>query len=312
MRRPVLPARRVPSLIAAAFLAGAPVAASATTLTATSIISQFNLVASSNVSTQHDVEGSAVIGGNLSGGTFFNNRVPTNPVLYLYGAQSGTTTLDTGKFDYGSITGSVNLNGGATKQQGGWTDPASAYFSLLNNYSTQLSKMLAQSNNTESVNSGTLTFSANAADADGVAVFDLTASALSGLFSSASNIKFTLGTGVKTIVINVDGNFTQPGGMNMNGADQEVLFNFYDATALSLGAWETSVLAPNSATTTGGAFEGFLYTKTLTAGGELHNLAINTPLPPPVGVPEPGTIALVGAGLAAVIASRRARRSRTG
>lgn len=310
MRRPALPPCCRCAVAAAVLIALAPAAASATTLTAPSIISNFNLVASGNVTSTEDIEGSAVIGGDLSGGTFFNNRAPSNPVVYLYGAQSGTTSLDTGALYYGSIGGSVVLNSGASKQQGGWPNPSSAYFSVLNAYSTQLAKTLAPVGNSATLNGGTLTFNGAQADANGDAFVAITLATLQSDFNSASTIAFSLGSGVKTIIIDVTGSGSFANGsaahFSPQSAAQDVLFNFTDATSLTLDSWETSVLAPDAATTTSNAFEGFLYTDTLEAGGELHNLPVNTPLPPPVGVPEPATIALLGAGIAAIAARRRA------
>ena len=51
------------------------------------ILSSFNLVTTGNVSTQSDIVGDAVIGGNLSGATFFGGgaNVPSSPDLLCSG-----------------------------------------------------------------------------------------------------------------------------------------------------------------------------------------------------------------------------------
>ena len=49
-------------------------------MTAKDILSSFNLVTTGNVSTQSDIVGDAVIGGDLSGATFFGGgNVPSSP-----------------------------------------------------------------------------------------------------------------------------------------------------------------------------------------------------------------------------------------
>ncbi len=65
-------------------LAASTGTAHATSFTAQQLLSSFNLIATGAVSTQSDIEGSAVIGGNLNGATFFNNSsdLPKNPAVY--------------------------------------------------------------------------------------------------------------------------------------------------------------------------------------------------------------------------------------
>ena len=71
--------------------------AEATPLTASQIMANYNLVTSGNVSTNSDIEGSAVIGGNLSSATLFNNATASRgPVLYLYGANQSNTNVNNG------------------------------------------------------------------------------------------------------------------------------------------------------------------------------------------------------------------------
>ena len=63
--------------------------ARAEALTAGGILSNFNLVTTGNVSTQSDIVGDAVVGGDLSGATFFGggSHIPASPTLYLFGAE---------------------------------------------------------------------------------------------------------------------------------------------------------------------------------------------------------------------------------
>src|ERR1700744_5686909 len=67
-------------------LAAAAGPARAESMTAKDILSSFNLVTTGNVSTQSDIVGDAVVGGNLSGATFFGGgaNVTYSPDLYLF------------------------------------------------------------------------------------------------------------------------------------------------------------------------------------------------------------------------------------
>ena len=69
------------SVASAIVLMGAAVAAPARadTMTAGDILSNFNLVTTGNVSTQSDIVGDAVVGGNLSGATFFGGGATFRP-----------------------------------------------------------------------------------------------------------------------------------------------------------------------------------------------------------------------------------------
>src|ERR1700744_4373545 len=72
--------------------------ARAETMTAKDILSSFNLVTTGNVSTQSDIVGDAVVGGNLSGATFFGGgaNVPSAPDLYLFGKLNSSLNVNSG------------------------------------------------------------------------------------------------------------------------------------------------------------------------------------------------------------------------
>ena len=283
------------------------VAALAASPTAAQILDQFNLVSSGGDSSQSDIEGSAVIGGTLSGnGTFFNNDVPASPTVSVYGAVSGTgISLDAGGSLYAPSApapGRVNFNGGGT-YRGAAVQPLSAYTTPLSTLSGSLAGL--SRNSTIVDRNGTATFDA-VAGRDGLAVFSLTAFALRRDLTGQSNIRFNIGSGVTGVIVDVKSNFTEPGGLNWNGTPQrDVLFNFSNATKVTVGNWEASVLAPKATVgiTGGGALNGTLVAANFTGGGELHNFTYDGALP----VPEPGMLPAFGAALAGLALLRRRR-----
>src|ERR1700761_7770428 len=81
--------------------------AHATSIAASTILQDFNAVIFGNASTQADIEGAAVIGGNFSGATMYNNPNDGGAVTL----PSGYTALTV----YGSTSGnSMNINNGGS------------------------------------------------------------------------------------------------------------------------------------------------------------------------------------------------------
>lgn len=97
--------------------------------------------------------------------------------------------------------------------------------------------------------------------------------------------------------------------------DSRILYNFYEATSLSIAGIEVhgSVLAPFAATRfDDGHIEGSLIARSLFGSGEAHRELFEgrLPLPGAEPVPEPATVLLLGAGLAALGAWKRRGRQR--
>ena len=275
-------------------------------MTAKDILSSFNLVTTGNVSTQSDIVGDAVIGGNLSGATFFGGgNVPSSPDLYLFGKLNSSLNLNSGGSLYyaGTTSQHVNYNGGG-KLYATLPNALSYYTDPLIALSTQLSGLTATAG-TSFVNG-----KFNAGSNTGIVVFDISGSALASDLVN-HDISFT-GAGVTSYIINVIGNFTDPSSTHFNVDQQDALFNFEDAASVNLGQWGASILAPDAAVkiTSGGNIEGSLFAQSFLGGGELHNNNLFDGALPIAAAPEPSTWAMMFAGFAglAFLGWRRARK----
>jgi choice-of-anchor A domain-containing protein len=289
--------------------------ARAAPMTAKDILSSFNLVTTGNVSTQSDIVGDAVVGGDLSGATFFGggSNVPSSPDLYVFGRLNGSLNLNSGGNLYyaGATTPSqhVNYNGGG-KRYTTLPNPIGDYADLLTGLSAQLADLTATTG-TSFVNGNF-----NAGSNTGIVVFDINGSTLASDLVN-HDISFSGGKGVTSYIINVMGNFTERSSTHFNVDQEDALFNFEDATTVNLGQWGASILAPDAAVkiTSGGNIEGSLFAASFLGGGELHNNnlfngALPTAALPTAAVPEPSTWAMLIAGFAGLsfLGWRRARK----
>jgi choice-of-anchor A domain-containing protein len=266
------------------------------------ILSNFNLVTTGNVSTNSDILGSAVVGGNFGGGNptlFGGSGYSSAPDLYLYGKlNTGLNLNDGGSIYYAGSVASpkVNFNsGGAFPKGQHYTtlpNPIGYYTNPLADLSTQLSDLTASAGT--SVKNGTF----NAGSNKGIVVFDVTGTQLEADLQN-SQISF-VGTGVTSYIINVTGSFVEPSGTNWNAAAQrDALFNFEDATTVEVGNWKASVLAPDaSISILNGYLDGSLFAKSFLGGGELHNDGLFDGALPTAAAPEPSTWAMMFAGFA--------------
>jgi choice-of-anchor A domain-containing protein len=271
--------------------------ARADAMMAKDILSNFNLVTTGNVSTNSDIVGDAVVGGNLSGATFFGGgaNIPSSPDLYLFGKLNSSLNLNSGGNLYfaGTTSQHVNYNGGGGKLYTTLPNALSYYTNPLTDLSTQLADLTATTG-TSFVNG-----KFNAGSNTGIVVFDISGSTLASDLVN-HDISFTGGKGVTSYIINVIGNFTDPSSTHFNVDQEDALFNFENATTVNLGQWGASILAPDAAVTitSGGNIEGSLFASSFLGGGELHNNNLFDGALPSAAAPEPSTWAMLIVGFA--------------
>jgi choice-of-anchor A domain-containing protein len=290
-------------------------AASAQTVNPLVALDEFNAIVFTNATTTSDIEGAAIIGGNFSGATVFNNPVTGTPPGYasltVFGDTSGNSiNINNGGTAYvgGSKGVGINFNGGGKYLSS--TPPAtiSEFKSAFTSFSQSLSTLAATSvvpptNNNE-------IFEAKPAS-DGVAVFDLTASQLANIpsFSVALN-------GATSVIFNVSGSSISYSANDESGTTgaNDIIWNFYQATSVNLGAQiGGSVLAPLANVTNQNQIDGALVANSLTANGELHDYAYLGSSPLAVAAtPEPSEwlLMLVGVGVIGLTIRRHRKAAR--
>jgi choice-of-anchor A domain-containing protein len=296
-----------------------------------SILPNYNLVVFGNLTDSSDVEGTALVGGDFTGSTanfgtqLSQSNTAGTDVLTIGGNLDGGATANIeagGNLRIGgTLSGTVNLNGsgGSIVHAAPPVNVSSLQTSMIG-LSNTLDGMAA--NSTVSLpgsQPSNIVFNANFVN--GVAVFDVSASSI---FENPNAQQILLNVGGatpanSTVIINVsgtdinfdDGNF----GSEFDSASwaSQILWNFTDATSLNIAntldtqreLWG-SVLAPSALTTlnTNSPIDGTVVVGNADLQSEIH-------LPQfagPITVPEPGTIALIGAG-AALLMKRRNRAS---
>lgn len=282
------------------------------------IINDYNLITLGNLDSNSEVEGRALIVGNIVGqdssnyGTMLLPRASFSDidVLTVVGNVSSGNPIqvDAGDFRHGGSVGRiVNTNGvgGQTFLDGGLGGLASSASSAMTSLSAHLLTLTADSSAAiPGPQPGPLVFNCNGGG-DGVAVFSVVGSQV---FSNNNVQQLELNVnGASAVVINVSGtniNFNQGnmvGNWNTLFARANVIWNFFEATNIVFDrAMNGAVLAPLANLRNNTVIEGSTFVGgTFTQRGEVH-------LPGYTGyVPAPGAAGLLG--VAGLVAARRRR-----
>jgi choice-of-anchor A domain-containing protein len=292
-------------------------------------LQQFNLVVFGDLDSQSSVEGRTLVGGNLKGNSsdYFTRGSLVGPSSYGALTVGGNITggyknvnnggnafvagnvqnmnMNGGKaFIGGSVTGNVN----GSKVTGAVVEVPDVR-ATMKGFAADLATLAANSVATVSSNKGTF---AATPDASGTAIFNIANGA--SFFNSFGEITFSL-NGADTVIINVGGSTVSLADNFLGGIGKTIapvtLWNFYEATSISVGAefWGT-MLAPYATLTNTSAINGSIVTASFTQRGQVH-LPTFTGQPPSIQVSEPAPWLLLGAGLLGATALRhRAERRR--
>ncbi|MCJ2184945.1 choice-of-anchor A family protein [Novosphingobium sp. 1949] len=338
----------------AAVLPGALLASSTSMVSGLDILRTWNLVVLGDLNSTSEVEGKTWVSGDLTGSSS-NYQISSSvdssdgvPGLTVVGDVTGSTknlNNGSGAVVGGNVESGFNLNGSTqTVLVGGTisntnvnsnvvesglsaTDPAyiqnlTQQASLIETSTQGLTYSLSQmeATSTVSITGTSATFTA-VANSDGVAVFNIDAATLDGITEISFNTN-----GADTVIVNVSGtsitldqNFLG----NASGLGESVIWNFYEATDLTVKTgWYGSILAPYAAATTYNFIEGSAVFASLNQYGEMHvgtysgswdpaptdtTSSSTTSSSGGTAVPEPGMVGLFALGLAALVLLRRRR-----
>jgi len=311
---------------------------------------ELNLITLGNRNGSSEVEGKAYIGGNLTGSIQVTQKTNSNGHGYVSGsyadltvggnaqnwsAGSAVTGASTLVRIGGNSTGNatMNLGGGKTGHVDvGGTFNASGFnpnpsktvstnvvglAGSIQSTTDQLAADLTGLSQALKALPGTAITNMNTAltfGTGGYAVFTMTQDQF-----NAPNVNFdTLFANFaantdETIIINLLGTtFNELGNLNTTAINQKVIWNFADATSISLKGWHGAILAPNATLSNSSSIEGSVVAKIFNQGGEVHLGTYDGTSkflpPPPPAVPEPATWAMMLAGFGAVGAMIRRRR----
>jgi choice-of-anchor A domain-containing protein len=243
--------------------------------------------------------------------------------INVYGTASGGyyNVNGGGNVYVGGTNGAkFNMNDGGTVSSGvpGGGTFQSSFGNTLVSLSNQLANLSATSTFPSVTQNTNNNVAINAvANASGIAVFDVSGAQLQQMASFNVNLD-----GASTVVFDVTGNYAQNANfenMNDSSVDSHVIWNFENATSVSLQGFGGTVLAENATVTNSSALNGDLVAANFNGSGELHDHAFAGVLPaadpaplPPAGSTVAGLLAMTGLAIPGVGWRIRLRRDAFG
>jgi choice-of-anchor A domain-containing protein len=328
------------ALIGSANQASASMIASPIT-SALAQLQEWNLIAFNNYTASNEVEGRVFVGGNLNvaQGTQFNfkgtsasasgtgavtvvgsasgNKIDFRAGDLVVGGNESANTLEannSGSVFVGGTDTSINHNN-LTITQG--LSGNSNFTSTLNSQKTSLINSLTSlSSNLKALTATGAVSTANNAltytATSGLNVLNLTVDQINQYAQNYIDIVSPTGT---TTVINVSGSGTISRNFNSTSSANNIIWNFYDATSLTLGNWQGSVLAVNAdfVKDQSGAINGAVVAKNASNYAEVHSYSFQGDLSSVGGsvsaMPEPATWAMLILGFGLIGFAMRRRRA---
>jgi choice-of-anchor A domain-containing protein len=282
------------------------------------LLQDWNLIVRNSVQSTSEVDGSALVGGNVTGASNYAVQGVTSPdgTGLAVGGNVGPGPISINHGGNLRLTGSklgpVNLNGGGSLIADP-TIPATvaAQFAYLEGLSTALETLPA---NGILDGAGNMNAAPTFLDGQWVAVYNLTAASLAGL----GQLNLNMGI-ANTVIINVAANgsgavnFTAPpnmiGGFNQ-GNSTRILWNLYDATLVTVNnSFNGSLLAPYAdLKLLGGGINGTVAVDSVSAqNAEVRRFTYTGYLPE---VPEPSSYVLAVGGALSLLGYGALRRRR--
>ncbi|WP_165063812.1 choice-of-anchor A family protein [Paludisphaera rhizosphaerae] len=291
---------------------------------ADSVLQQYSVFTSGDLTANSHVNYNTWVGGNLTGSAnsvFAMNAFTGTYGLTVAGTVSGTNIqVNNGKsvaITSAPPAGTFLLNGG-----GGQVVPTAGLAAQTTAMTTELvnnsAAFAALATNQAALSAGGV-FTVNAATAvNGVAVFSIDGSVLSNSqYQNGFQIAGDYAS-VGSIIINVTGGTSVSSNYNFIGAwsnvdRSKVLWNFENATSLTLNNnFYGTILAMKADVTQGSvSIDSNVFAKSLNFNGEIHGPLYTGFVPTSGAVPEPSSMVMSATALAAALGfARRRVRSR--
>lgn len=276
-----------------------------------SVFQDWNLIVRNNLTITSEVDGSALIGGDITGTSNYAVQGVTasnGAGLMVGGTVAAGTNLqinNAGDFYFaGTVNGIINLNGGTSYYQPTIANTVSNAFAQADAFSTYLAGLSA----TGTVDgAGNMNASTVAIGSEDVAVYSMTQATIAGL----GQLNLNFGS-ADIVVINFDAaasggaaNFQAPPNF-VGSLDQansgRIVWNFINTTSLTVNNNFNGMILATDANLAllGGAINGTVIVDNIsTMNAEIRNNTFQGI------IPAPGSVALLGLG--GLVAVRRRR-----